>query len=91
MGPRLFSRGNGSMLHPLKPHWRASMGPRLFSRGNPARDMLRLPQRGFNGAATLQSRKCSCNLETCTGKSGFNGAATLQSRKLEGVILGMRR
>ena len=37
----------------------ASMGPRLFSRGNESKGVDRpLDTVGFNGAATLQSRKC---------------------------------
>ena len=59
MGPRLFSRGNrglegGQRQGPVV----ASMGPRLFSRGNNQRpERPRLVPAGFNGAATLQSRK----------------------------------
>ena len=62
---------------------RLSMGPRLFSRGNATRLCVvrRLLRQAFNGAATLQSRKCLREHDAATRRSCFNGAATLQSRK----------
>ena len=59
MGPRLFSRGNVWTGCHDNNGYGASMGPRLFSRGNAnrlAHGCLHLGR--FNGAATLQSRKC---------------------------------
>ena len=58
MGPRLFSRGNEAQRVCVGSRGRASMGPRLFSRGNRKRcSGSGTAASGFNGAATLQSRK----------------------------------
>ena len=82
MGPRLFSRGNPSSENTGQMTKDASMGPRLFSRGNDAEKVLPdLIQLGFNGAATLQSRKLFHSFSFPRSKACFNGAATLQSRK----------
>ena len=61
MGPQPSSRGNGFRVRSAmasQPH-RASMGPQPSSRGNPppSRPGLEELNRGFNGAATFQSRK----------------------------------
>ena len=58
MGPRPFGRGNSMTTNTVKVTVLASMGPRPFGRGNvnaPPRSRTHRP--GFNGAATVRSRK----------------------------------
>ena len=61
----------------------ASMGPRRWGRGRPTSSRMRmgLPS-GFNGAATMGSRKTSRpRHRRAPGHPSFNGAATMGSRK----------
>ncbi len=83
MGPRLFSRGKWHVRHARGREPLASMGPRLFSRGKSRqhRSMLDNHRHGFNGAATVQSRKGWSNWINSSTHGSFNGAATVQSRK----------
>ena len=58
------------------------MGPRACARGNPSSQGERPAQpSGFNGAASLRSRKWPGVLSAQPEWSGFNGAASLRSRK----------
>jgi len=65
MGPRSFNRGNAIGQTRAYRLGRASMGPRSFNRGNAMAVVYRRTwQKGFNGAAVFQPRKCMiCDFE----------------------------
>ncbi len=79
MGPRLFSRGNSESTWPeSRRRYRLQWG-----RDSSVAEMricgavAWIGRWGFNGAATLQSRKCSAErLTVCYDRGRFNGAAT---------------
>ena len=58
MGPRPFSRGNGTSVGKEEAEDEASMGPRPFSRGNDLPSLfVRYHQTSFNGATAFQPWK----------------------------------
>ena len=62
-------------------HRDASMGPRRWGRGRRRRAWDSASLGGFNGAATMGSRKTNRSAAGLTCPCGFNGAATMGSRK----------
>ena len=81
MGPRRCGRGKRSVQarHP-RGHW-LQWGRDAVVAESAARDLAVVDVRGFNGAATLWSRKAGPRAAQRRRRKCFNGAATLWSRK----------
>ena len=91
MEPRPFSRGDYAYEGLPDAGQNASMEPRPFSRGDLDIHAGRRAHRyGFNGAATIQSRRLQVRPTVTAPRPCFNGAATIQSRRPVSVGSGPR-